>query len=195
MSPPSQADADLSPAEEEIESPAADLKSDNRSEDDSDDSPSVWYQQDVYSLSTCHTQWKAETRTMITLFYYSWWGDTIKTRAHFVLLSDECNELGSVPALPSDGHQNSSISVSVNSSKRTIKSRADGFYLVQRQSAAAEITAVKSSLSPKHWGGGAGRSRPQQFAFTVYFCSAGSLSQWPPAAGPLGTSVNTYTRF
>lgn len=52
MSPPSQADADLSPAEEEIESPVADLKSDNRSEDDSDDSPSVWYQQDVYSLST-----------------------------------------------------------------------------------------------------------------------------------------------
>ncbi|KAM8767365.1 F-actin-uncapping protein LRRC16A isoform 1-T1 [Acanthopagrus schlegelii] len=41
VSPPSPADTDLSPAEEEIESPAADLKSDNRSEDDSDDSPSV----------------------------------------------------------------------------------------------------------------------------------------------------------
>ncbi|XP_030268342.1 F-actin-uncapping protein LRRC16A isoform X2 [Sparus aurata] len=41
VSPPSQADTDLSPAEEEIESPATDLKSDNRSEDDSDDPPSV----------------------------------------------------------------------------------------------------------------------------------------------------------
>lgn len=152
MSPPSPADTDLSPAEEEIESPAADLKSDNRSEDDSDDSPSVWHQPDVYSPSVLNcqrnfkvnqTQWKAETRTMITLFYYSWWGDTIKTCAHFMLLSDEWGDLGSVPAVPSDGHQNSSISVSVNSSKRTIKSRADGFYLVQRQSAAAEITSCK----------------------------------------------------
>ncbi|XP_073319009.1 F-actin-uncapping protein LRRC16A isoform X2 [Pagrus major] len=41
VSPPSQADTDLSPAEEEIQSPAADLKSDNKSEDDSDDTPSV----------------------------------------------------------------------------------------------------------------------------------------------------------
>ncbi|KAF3834341.1 hypothetical protein F7725_025545 [Dissostichus mawsoni] len=41
MSPPSQADTDLSPAEEEFLSPTADLKSDSKSEDDSDDSPSV----------------------------------------------------------------------------------------------------------------------------------------------------------
>ncbi|XP_044026820.1 F-actin-uncapping protein LRRC16A isoform X2 [Siniperca chuatsi] len=39
--PPSLADTDLSPAEEEIPSPAADLKSDNKSEDESDDTSSV----------------------------------------------------------------------------------------------------------------------------------------------------------
>ncbi|KAK1880253.1 F-actin-uncapping protein LRRC16A [Dissostichus eleginoides] len=41
VSPPSLADTDLSPAEEEFLSPTADLKSDSKSEDDSDDSPSV----------------------------------------------------------------------------------------------------------------------------------------------------------
>ncbi|KAK5854608.1 hypothetical protein PBY51_004788 [Eleginops maclovinus] len=41
VSPPSLADTDLSPAEEEFLSPTADLKSDSKSEDDSDDAPSV----------------------------------------------------------------------------------------------------------------------------------------------------------
>ncbi|XP_035536785.1 F-actin-uncapping protein LRRC16A [Morone saxatilis] len=41
VSPPSLADSDLSPAEEEIPSPATDLKSDSKSEDESDDTPSV----------------------------------------------------------------------------------------------------------------------------------------------------------
>ncbi|KAM9339818.1 F-actin-uncapping protein LRRC16A [Symphorus nematophorus] len=41
VSPPSLADADVSPTEEEIQPPAADLKSDNKSEDESDDTPSV----------------------------------------------------------------------------------------------------------------------------------------------------------
>ncbi|XP_033980775.1 F-actin-uncapping protein LRRC16A-like isoform X1 [Trematomus bernacchii] len=41
VSPPSLADTDLSPAEEEFLSRTADLKSDSKSEDDSDDSPSV----------------------------------------------------------------------------------------------------------------------------------------------------------
>ncbi|XP_051247205.1 F-actin-uncapping protein LRRC16A [Dicentrarchus labrax] len=41
VSPPSLADSDLSPAEEETPSPAADLKSDSKSEDESDDTPSV----------------------------------------------------------------------------------------------------------------------------------------------------------
>ncbi|XP_070777405.1 F-actin-uncapping protein LRRC16A [Enoplosus armatus] len=39
--PPSLAVTDLSPAEEELPSPAADLKSDNKSEDECDDTPSV----------------------------------------------------------------------------------------------------------------------------------------------------------
>ncbi|KAM6903853.1 F-actin-uncapping protein LRRC16A [Lycodopsis pacificus] len=39
--PPSLTDTDLSPAEEEILPPAADLKSDNRSEEESDDAPPV----------------------------------------------------------------------------------------------------------------------------------------------------------
>ncbi|XP_037651506.1 F-actin-uncapping protein LRRC16A isoform X2 [Sebastes umbrosus] len=39
--PPSPADTDLSPAEEEVPSPAADHKSDSKSEDESDDAPPV----------------------------------------------------------------------------------------------------------------------------------------------------------
>lgn len=39
--PPSLADTDLSPAEEELPPPAADLKSDDKSEEESDDTPSV----------------------------------------------------------------------------------------------------------------------------------------------------------
>nr|XP_046273541.1 F-actin-uncapping protein LRRC16A isoform X2 [Scatophagus argus] len=41
VSPPSLADADLSPAEEEVPAPAADLRSELRSDDGSDDTPSV----------------------------------------------------------------------------------------------------------------------------------------------------------
>lgn len=45
---PSQTDMDLSPAGSEISTLSSDLKSNNKSEDESgDDTPSMWFQQDV----------------------------------------------------------------------------------------------------------------------------------------------------
>lgn len=79
VSPQSLADTDLSPAEEETPSAAADFKSDNKSEDESDDTPSVWSQQDVYSLklldcpeelSITYRQSKAETVDFWIFFFF-----------------------------------------------------------------------------------------------------------------------------
>lgn len=123
VSPPSSADADLSPAEEEISSPAADLKSDNKSDDESDDTPSVWNQRDVSSSTVTQTNFShTNSQKQRQFFFLPHPGEGSG--------GDTCLAVISVTSWPGIRWTPKQLHyVSVNSSNRTIKSRADGLYL------------------------------------------------------------------